>query len=100
MYSAILYLQVVLVMVIEVKRSEKCTKRYTIIPGSPGCDNRDGDQGNIGPPGTKGDPGSVALTGEYLNHVVDSFTAKIHKMNTPLILLVVLVTTLVQTLSV
>ena len=47
----------------------------------------------------KGDPGSVALTGEYLNHVVDSFTAKIHKMNTPLILLVVLVTTLVQTLS-
>ena len=54
MYSAILYLQVVLVMLIEVQRSEKCTERYTIVPGSPGCDNHDGDQGNIGPPGPKG----------------------------------------------
>ena len=43
MNSAILFLQVVLVTLIQVQCSEKCTEKFTIVPGSPGRDGRDGE---------------------------------------------------------
>ena len=94
MNSAILFLQVVFVTLIQVQSycSKKCTERYTIVPGSPGRDGRagvqgvpgrtgdKGDRGIIGPPGPKGDSQSVTLTGEYLNHVSDNVTARINNL--------------------
>ena len=91
MNSVIIYLQVVLVTLIQVQSSERCTERYTIVPGSPGRDGRagvqgvpgrtgeKGDQGDTGPPGPKGGARSVTLTEEDLNRVSDNVTAKINE---------------------
>ena len=88
MNTAIPFLQLVLVTLIQVQSSEKCSERYTIVPGSPGRDGRDGiqgapgrtgDKGDRGDIGPKGDAGSVTLTGEYLNRVSDSVTTRINE---------------------
>ena len=75
MNLAILLLQVVLFTLMQVQSVEKCTERYTLIPGPTPRDGRDGiqgvagktgdkgDQGNIGPPGHKGDKGNIGATG-------------------------------------
>ena len=91
MNSTILFLQLVLVTLLQVRSSEKCTEKYTIVPGSPGRNGRDGvqgvpgrtgdkgDRGNIGPPGSKGEQGNATFTEEDLNHVSDNVTAKINE---------------------
>ena len=91
MNTAILFLQLLLVTLLQVQSSEKCTERYTIVPGSPGRDGRagvqgvpgrtgdKGDRGDIGPPGPRGEARSVTLNGEYLNRVSDNVTARINE---------------------
>ena len=91
MNSVILCLQVVLVTLLQVQSSEKCTEKYTIVPGSPGRDGHDGiqgepgrtgdkgDRGDIGPPGPKGDPVSNTFSEEVLNSISDNVSAKINE---------------------
>ena len=79
MNSAILLLQVVLFTLMQVQSVEKCTERYTLIPGPTPCNGRDGiqgvagrtgdkgDRGNIGPAGPKGDKGNIGLAGSKGN---------------------------------
>ena len=50
-------------MLIQVQSSEKCTERYTIVPGPIPRDGRDGVQGVPGSPGDKGDRGSIGPAG-------------------------------------
>ena len=80
-----------IVTLIQVRSSGKCTEQYTIVPGSPGRDSRTGvrgvpgrtgdkgDRGDVGPPGPKGDARNVTISGEYLNRVSDNVTAKINE---------------------
>ena len=108
MNSVILFLHVVLVTLLQVQSSEKCTEKYTIVPGSPGRDGRDGiqgepgrtgdkgDRGDNGLPGPEGDPSSVLFTEEELNHISDNVTAKI---NESIALLLDTIQTLNQTLT-